>query len=399
MTSCEPMEEWLLSGRSARIGLYRLQPVEHPHARGKPLSSQKGQAEAFFLTDEHGHWWILKKFRQACMLDPAYLRRVTSLLPRESGFICGTERKILAAGVLQRTRGSHYSRDLDRWLDGTILMPRVKGVDWACLADDIRNGGLVLEPAQRLTLCRNLSQLIALMEAHRCCHRDLSCGNIFMDIAAGDIHLIDFDSVFHVSLAMPRATTCGTAGYTAAYMWTGDDLDARRSWCEGADRYALALLNAEMLLVCSGTADTGEGGIFDQEELRNRRGKGIDSIAAELSARYPQAATLLLQAIHSRTPADCPTPGAWKSLFEGVPAGTPRASTLVELPDPVDRIAELLARTRPAAQLWPAPSLRDVPVARPQLPPRNSVVPSAPQLPPDPWADSSTLYARMRKRP
>ena len=396
---CDPVEKWLLSGRSALIGPLRLKPIEHPYARGKPLSSQKGQAEAFFWIDEYGRWWILKKFRPTCILDPAYLTRVTSLLPRESGFVCGTERQILTPGAIQKGKGFYYSKDLDSWLDGTILMPRVKGVDWACLAEDARNGKILLEPAQRLTLCRNLTRLIGLLEAHQCCHRDLSCGNVFIDVTTGDIYLIDFDSLFHPSLMIPSATTCGTAGYTAPYVWTGANLDPARSWCEGADRYALALLNVEMLLVGSGTAATGEGGIFDQDELRNRSGKGIDSTVAELRAHYPQAAALLLQAIQSRAPAECPSPRAWGSLFQGVPAVAAGLPSLADLSDPVDRIVDLLARTRPAAPLWPAPNLKDVPAAIPRLPTRQQVIMPGLQLPPDPWAGGSAPHARITRRP
>jgi serine/threonine protein kinase len=386
----DPVEKWLLSGHIAPIGPHRLTPIEHSHAKGKPLSSQKGQAEAFFLKDQHGAWWILKKFRPTCALDLDYLTKVTSVLPREPGFVCGTERQVLRTGALQKIRGCHYSKDLDRWLEGTVLMPRVKGIDWECLADDLREGGVVLAPPQRLTFCRNLTRLIGVLEAHRCCHRDLSCGNIFIDIATGDIYLIDFDSLFHPSLTMPNVTTCGTAGYTAPYMWTGGNLDARRSWCEGADRYAMALLNAEMLLVGSGTAATGEGGIFDQDELKNRSGKGIDSVLAELRARYPQAAAPVQQAIRSRTPADCPSPAAWTSVFHGAPAETTDLPRLADLPNWGDRIVELLARARPAAPLWPAPSLKDMPAAIPQLPTRPQAIVAGPQLPPDPWAEGPT---------
>jgi hypothetical protein len=395
----DPVEKWLWSGHSALIGPHRLRPVEHTHAKGKPLSSQKGQAEAFFLKDEHGAWWILKKFRPTCALDWDYLTKVTSILPREPGFVCGTERQVLTTGTLQKSRGCHYSKDLDRWLDGTILMPRVKGVDWACLADDLREGGVVLALPQRLTFCRNLTRLVAVLEMHGCCHRDLSSGNIFLELQTFKVACIDFDSLFHPSLAMPNVTTCGTAGYTPAYMWTGGDLDARRSWCEGADRYALALLNTEMLLVGSGTAATGEGGIFDQDELKNRSGKGINSILAELRARYPQAAALVQQAIQSRTPANCPSPAAWTSAFDGTPAETMDLPRLADLPNWGDRVVELLARARPAAPLWPAPSLKDMLAAIPRLPARPQAIVAGPQLPPDPWTRGSATQAGMTRRP
>ncbi|MEN6335159.1 MAG: hypothetical protein ABFE01_12940 [Phycisphaerales bacterium] len=386
----EIIDQWLTSGRPALIGSHWLKPVEHSCAKGKPLSAQKGQAEAFFLTDDGGRGWILKKFRQTHVLDPAYLRKVASLLPAEPGFACGTERQILTTGALQKSQGHYYSKNLDRWLEGTILMPKVNGASWACLADDIRAGGLVLAPAQRLTLCRNLTRLVELLEARHCCHRDLSCGNVFIVIATGDIYLIDFDSLFHPSLPMPKATTCGSEGYTPPYLSNGGALDPRRSWCEKADRYALALLNVEMLLVRPGAEATGEGGLFQQEELKDRTGKGIDSITAGLQTHYPAAAALLRQAIQSRTTVDCPSPQAWNSFCLGMPSGMAAATKLMDTPDYASRIADLLARRRPAAPLWPAPSLKDMPAAIPQLPTKHPLTIPVVPLPPDPWASGST---------
>ena len=87
--SAEVVEHWLESGRNAMICQKSLKPVEHNLMKGKPLSSRKGQAEAFFLIDDNGNWWILKKFRSNFNLDRRYLSKSTSLLPKEQGFICG----------------------------------------------------------------------------------------------------------------------------------------------------------------------------------------------------------------------------------------------------------------------------------------------------------------------
>jgi serine/threonine protein kinase len=295
--------------------------------------------------------------------------------------------------------GYYHTQDMERWLGGTVLMPRVEGVDWACLADDLRDGGLVLAPAQRLQLCLALTRLIELLETHQCCHRDISCGNIFIALKTGAIYLIDFDSLFHPSLPMPNATTCGTAGYTAAYAWTQGHLDPRRTWCEKADRYALALLNVEMLLINDGTAATGEGGIFDQEELKNRSGRRIDATVAALQTCYPQAATFLLQAIRSSTPADCPSPQAWSSFCQSAPGVATGMPKLAEMPDYAARIADLLARSRPPAPLWAAPSLEDVPVAIPLLPVRPKTVAPGLTLPPDAWGSGLTTERSSGGRP
>jgi serine/threonine protein kinase len=263
--SAEVVERWLTSGRNAMINHISLKPIEHNLLKGKPLSSQKGQAEAFFLIDDRGTWWILKKFHGNCNLDRCYLTQVSALLPKEDGFACGTQRQVLNQGTLWKTWGYHYNRELDRWLDGTILMPRIQGLDWAGLADEIRDGSLKLDPAQRFAIGRNLTTLIQLLETGQCCHRDLSCGNVFINPQTLGSYLIDFDSLYHPALTMPRATTCGTTGYTSHLAWNEGQLDATRTWCEHADRYALTILNVEFLLLDHKSSPTNEGGIFDQD--------------------------------------------------------------------------------------------------------------------------------------
>ncbi len=192
--SAEVVEVWLQSGRCVRICQVSLRPIEHALLTGKPLSSQKGQAEAFFLIDEDGNWWILKKFHNNCNLDRNYLNRIGSVLPRHKAFSCGTERHVLSQGTLQNILGCHYSPDLDNWLDRTILMPRISGLDWAAVADEIRDGNIQLDGSHRLALCSSLAHVVERLESSRCAHRDLSCGNVFVDTTTWEIYLIDFDA-------------------------------------------------------------------------------------------------------------------------------------------------------------------------------------------------------------
>ena len=372
--SANVVESWLASRNNALIKQISLRPIENKLRKGKPLSSQHGQAEVFFLVDDSSHWWILKKFRGNCKLTRQYLTKVGKLLPGDKGFTCGSKREVLCKGSLLKKRGYHFSKDLDGWLDGTILMPRINGLDWAGLADEIRDGNIQLDKDQRLAICRNLTKLVELMETIKCCHRDFSCGNVFIDPQTLDVYLIDFDSFYHPSLSMPKATTCGTTGYTAHLAWNNGRLNPRRTWCENADRYALTILNVEFLLVKPGAKATGEGGIFDQDELKNQSGSGIDSIVAQLGSDYPRAAQLLEATINGSTFADCPSPQDWSGLFN-------KGSDLVVTPPnlnelgriPPDHFAKILSKCRPAAPLWPAPDLDQMPLTIPSLPPARKV--------------------------
>jgi serine/threonine protein kinase len=384
--SAEVIEDWLKTGRNAMIHQVSLQPIEHTLLAGKPLSSQKGQAEAFFLVDDRGRFWILKKFHNGCSLDLSYLKKVGYVLPANDGFVCGTARQILTRGSLDNRIGYHFNKEFDHWLDGTILMPRVNGQDWAALADDIRDSSVALDSTQRFAICRNLTGLIQQLEDRRCSHRDISCGNVFVNDSTWEVSLIDYDSLYHPSLRMPKGTTCGTNGYTTHLAWDNGRLDAARTWCEYADRYALALLNVEILLLSPGTKLTGEGGMFDQDELKSQSGKGISSVLRQLKAEYSYAAQLLEAAICSNRFSDCPSPQDWSDFcnsLTGVITTPPGLDEFQEFSP--KRMAEKIARSVPAAPLWQPPSLDEMPLGKLQIPKTNRIKPKSVDLPSDPW--------------
>lgn len=383
------VEYWLKTGKNALIGTISLKPIEHNLMKGKPLSSQKGQAEAFFMIDDKGNWWILKKFHSNCELNRNYLDKVGKILPQDDGFACGTKREVLCRGILQKAAGFHYNKDLDSWLDGTILMPRITGLDWASLADELRDGSIKLDPGQRFNICKNLTYLIELLEIFQCAHRDISCGNAFINTNTWQVSLIDFDSMYHPSLSMPKATTCGTTGYTTHLAWNHGSLDPKRTWCQKADRYALSLLNTEVLLVDRGMQYTGEGGIFDQEELRAQSGKGLNKILSELNAQYPLAAQLLDAAINCRDFSNCPSPLDWNSLYNTIPGLMIDPPSLSDFQDvSFEGIRKLLNQPRAAVPLWPAPSLDELSKAGLKIPEQPNINIHQIALPPDPWQNN-----------
>ena len=345
------------------------------------MSIQRGQAEAFMLAATDGTRWILKKFHRGRSLDRHYLQAVCSVLPRADGFLAGTERRVLCRTDLVRTAGCYYSKALADWLDGSVLMPWVIGMDWAGIADEIREGRLSLQKSQRLTLCRNLTELIRLLEDSGCSHRDLAAGNLLIDPSSLAIFLIDFDSLYHPSLQMPPGTTCGTAGYAAPFTWRNGNLDPLASWCPHADRFALAILCTEFLIVDRGAPLTEEGGIFEQDDLRHRSGTSISLALDKLKAGLPEAAPLFEAAVRGNNHDDCPSPDAWMGLWmaQGV-AGRPPKLKDLEFIDSA-WFQKHLAKRRPPAPLWPAPHLPDMPqviLNSPQVPSVLVTIPGNP---------------------
>ncbi len=382
----EVVERWLARGKPADINGKLLRPVEHSGLSGTPLSIQKGQAEAFCLTGANGDRWILKKFHNGRILDRSYLEAISTILPQHNGFISGTRREILSTGSLIRTANCYHNRELSQWLDGTILMSQIDGLDWSSLADDLRDGILTLDKAQRLASCRSLSKLVLLLEQIQAAHRDLSSGNVFIHPQDCSVSLIDFDSFYHPSLTMPGATTCGTVGYAAPYAWQTGVLDPTATWRPLADRYSLALLNVEFLVLAKGAPLSAEGGIFDQDELKARSGQSIELARRSLSTDFPEALGLFEAAINSSDFDQCPSPSDWLGVCDDSQVQPP---SLAEMPEAeANYFEEILRKQRPAVPLWPAPKLSDLPSLNFQMAASARTTPvSVVTLPQDPWED------------
>lgn len=307
----EILNNWLKSGKPAALDGQLLRPLQHPKMPGMPLVVQRGQANALFCRAENNTPWIIKKFLPGRGPDATYLGAVAALLPAHPGFAAGKGRRILQARDLQKAHGAYFTKELQEWIGGTVLMPRIAGTDWAGLADDVRSGDLQLEVNQRISLVRNLSALAKLLEDHRCAHRDFSCTNVFIVLQTGSVCLIDFDTLYHPSLIMPRKSPSGTPGYIAPFVWRNGLQSVDATWHPHADRFALALLNVEFLVLDRGTPLHGDGGMFPQAEIRTRQGRHLAMAMQRLRAMCPGALPLFEAAISSRSYDDCPAPEDW----------------------------------------------------------------------------------------
>src|SRR5690348_5593642 len=131
MTAIE-MDSWLASRKTCTLGGMELRPRAHPVLPNTPLSVVRGQAEAFYTITIDDRQWILKKFHSGKSPDGQYLRRVRDCLPKSDSFIAGSQRCVLS-GIDSSSRYS--SKAFATWIDGTILMPKIDGVDWSTMAD------------------------------------------------------------------------------------------------------------------------------------------------------------------------------------------------------------------------------------------------------------------------
>lgn len=315
----DAVQKWFKSRKYAQVNGSRVRPVEHPILKGVPLSIQKGQAECICLRDDYGGKLILKKFHKGKDLNCNYLEAVSSLLPRSESLLAGTHRQILSSKKLTKVPRCYYTKNLAIFLNNTILMPQIIGIDWAGFADEIRQSQIQLSRSDRLGLCMKLIDLIHTLETNNCAHRDLSSGNVFVATGSLKIYLIDFDSFYHPSLRRPQATTCGTVGYIPPFAWRASKLAAKHTWCPYSDRYSLSILLTEFLILDKSCPLTAEGGMFDQDELCKRYGPGLNRAKKVLKKEWPEVLNLFDSTISSVNFNSCPSPKDWQLVLDKMP--------------------------------------------------------------------------------
>jgi Protein tyrosine and serine/threonine kinase len=312
-TNTDIVNDWLNSGQSARLCGLDLKPIPHSVFPDRPLCIVKGQAAVYFLREkQRGNVWLLKLFNPGRRPADDYLNAVGQYLPGPAAFFTCTQRRILTKDHLDLRNSGYRNTDFARLIEGAVMMPKVPGTTWASIADDLRDGTQHLPPARRLQMSLNLARSVSTLEAGHCSHRDLSATNVFF--AQNDrAYLIDWDCLYHPQLLFQPNTTVGTMGYIASFLKvTEGHADGKKSWCQCADRFALAVLIAEILLVGPETACPNEdGSLFSQAQIDTPGHQFVQDQIQQLRQFSKPCASLAEQAFNSTSFAECPSPGDW----------------------------------------------------------------------------------------
>lgn len=307
---------WLKKKEYAVLSGHRLRPIENQFLQGEPLFIRRGHSQAFYLKDNNNLHWVLKKFSPGKTPSSAHLGVIKTLIPQSPGFETGYLRQVLTKEDVSTS--GFFSDEYVSWIDNTILMSRISQPDWASLIDKARTGLLIQPNDERLVLCRNLSHKIKILEDNHVSHRNLSRTSVFVDTRDQSIHLINWDEIFHPTLAIPPNRTIGTWGYIAPFMNKSGTPDPLISWGPHADRFSLAILNSEFLGLRADSPIHGDGGLFNQDELFARSGEGIEQILKTLRKTFPGADVLLKRALDARSFDECPSPAEWLAFSGGV---------------------------------------------------------------------------------
>lgn len=308
----EHFDAWLQSGTFRPLGPARLIPV------GKQMGAveiQHGQANLYILADPDGQRWYLKKFKPNRQLEPTYVSATAACIPQRPQFEAGTRRVVISRATLDP---ASFDDDFASQLDGTVLAPRIIGTSWGSVLGQLIQGqSLPLE--ERVAIAHDLVSSIEALEMAGLSHRDLSTGNLLVNTHEKSVHLIDWDSLYHASLAFQRNTPCGTPGHVAP--WTVQD--PRASWCERADRYAMAVCVAEILGARPGLRLHNDGGLLSQERAARPSPDSVRNLRTALADISRDADALFERALEASGFNACPSPAEWivclKSLLPSPP--------------------------------------------------------------------------------
>jgi hypothetical protein len=251
-----------------------------------------------------------------------------------------------------------------------VLMPWVEGPTWQEVLLEKRP----LTPQQALTLAHALAEILSQMEQHGIAHCDLSGPNVLLPAltpasgspapggrgARGEgVALVDLEGLYAPGFGRPEALSSGSAGYAHAQAAAG-------LWSPNADRFAGAVLLAEMLGWCAPEVTQAAWGesYFDPQEMQQDSAR-YQALLAALQRHWGDAvARLFARAWHSETLADCPTFGEWlvhlperpvtQAASLATPAAEPTAGERATSPQDsaaVDATAEIRAFIQVARRL------------------------------------------------
>jgi hypothetical protein len=189
------------------------------------------------------------------------------------------------------------------------LMPWISGPTWFDLLDD----GKDFTPTTSLAFGRALLETLTRMEQQSIAHCDLAAANVIFPMLASPapkgghgVALVDVEQMYGPRLDRPKDLPNGTMGYNHRSITNG-------VWHEAADRFAGAVLLAEIISWCDSTIReaSSEESFFDPGEIQ-RPGNRYDLLYKSLHRHWgSDTASLFEQTWWSSTLHECPTFGQW----------------------------------------------------------------------------------------
>lgn len=272
--------------------------VEHPAAPGLPFGQEGRQATVYQLVTDAGDKHALKVFKPRYRYPGIASQADKLALMAEIPGLSVCRRVVLHPGSYGQLLQQHPD------LTFAVLMPWIEGPTW----EQVVLGAEELSPEQSLHLARALAALHASLEEQGMAHCDLVGPNLLLPELGGGtgIELVDLEQVYGPGFERPDLLLNTTPHYTHEESEAG-------LWCSYADRFAGAMLLAEMLAWCDDKVREKSWGknYFPVEETHKDTARSRTMTHALERHWGDRMASLFERAWHSETLRDCPTFGEW----------------------------------------------------------------------------------------
>ncbi|MEM7533699.1 MAG: hypothetical protein AAF639_16060 [Chloroflexota bacterium] len=299
-------------------GITTYQFVAHPAVPSMAFGQEGRKAQVYQLRAPDGLYALKifkKPFRlphlvQTCEALSQFNRKGLEVCDR----ICLTD--TTAPALIQQYPELEYA----------ILMPWMEGTTWF----DIIYAQSALEQETALQLAHQTAIILANLEAEGLAHCDIAGANVMVGLQKNDVSLIDVEDMFGPGLTLTEGFPQGTDGYHHL----ASRQHERGQWCAEGDRFAGAVLLAEMVTwhdeAIQRAAD--EEHFFADGEMQDSDCDNYKLMVEALTAVSSELAALFTQAWTSQTLADCPPLQAWvEQLAPLVPTTT--AKTIYDAVD------------------------------------------------------------------
>jgi hypothetical protein len=246
----------------------RYEFLEHPNAPGLVFGQDGSRGSVYQVREDGGALFGLKVF-----LRDFRVPRLKETAHRLSNL--GTRPGLRAAYRRVIARDQRLVENFPA-LEYAVLMPWIKGQTWYDqLGKAERNRRAVHTASQAVSAAQRFLQILSALEEADIAHTDISSGNVIIT-PQGEVELLDLEDIYGPGFPKPNITGPGTPGYQHPAK--------RPTWCPEGDRYAAAILAAELLLLQFDSAanETTTTGFFAEQTCATDAGRNRFQLAIGL---------------------------------------------------------------------------------------------------------------------
>jgi len=208
----------------------------------------------------------------------------------------------------------------------SMLMPWIRGSTWFDILSKVEVGRNVYGLEVGLPLCRRFLEVMKQLELAGLAHTDIAPGNVMVDLKSMDVQLLDLEDLYVPGSNAPQVQNTGSAGYRHPSADSG-----KTTWCAEGDRYALAVMAAEMLLLANPAlrAQVDDNGLFAGDRTSPSGGDRFAAALPYLQSVDAEFARLFEFAWWSPTLEDCPRASQFLEAIGKVPVPQPKVQVHV----------------------------------------------------------------------